>query len=287
MRFILFITFFFSFTLFAKPIVVVSILPQQTFLEKIAGDKVNIVLMVEPGNSPHSYEPKASQMKAISNASLYLAADVEFEHAWLDRFKSQNKNLNIVDTTKDIKKMQMVGHHHHDDDEHHTHHDHDEDGDDPHTWVSPANVKIMAKNIYKALCDIDIKNKTYYEKNFKAFLAEIENTDKTIKEIFKDIPKHTKFIVFHPSWGYFARDYHLTQVAIEVEGKNPKPKELVKIIEEAREENIKIIFTQPEFSDKSATIIAKESGAKVVKISPLSANWSQNLINMAKAIANK
>lgn len=285
MRLLLLVTFFFSFTLFAKPIVVVSILPQQTFVEKIAGDKIKLVLMVEPGNSPHSYEPKASQMKAISNASLYLAADVEFEHAWLSRFKSQNKNLNIVDTTKDIKKMQMVEHHHHDD-KHHSHH-HDEVSVDPHTWVSPANVKIMAKNIYNALSDIDPKNKTYYETNYKAFLAEIEDTDKSIKEIFKDTPLYSKFIVFHPSWGYFARDYDLTQVAIEVEGKNPKPKELVKIIEEAKEENIKIIFTQPEFSDKSATIIAKESGAKVVKISPLNAAWSQNLINMAKAIANK
>jgi zinc transport system substrate-binding protein len=117
--------------------------------------------------------------------------------------------------------------------------------------------------------------------------VEIETTDVTIKEILKEVPLYSKFIVFHPSWGYFARDYDLTQVAIEVEGKNPKPKELVKIIQEAKEENIKIIFTQPEFSDKSATIIAKESGSKVVKISPMSADWSQNLINMAKAIANK
>lgn len=284
MRLFLLFTFFFSLTLFAKPIVVVSILPQQTFVEKIAGDKITLVLMVQPGSSPHSYEPKSSQMKAISNASLYLAADVEFEHVWLERFTSQNKKLHIVDTTKNITKMQMVAHHHHDDD---AHHDHDEESADPHTWVSPANVKIMAKNIYDALCEIDPANKSYYTTNFEAFLVEIETTDITIKEILKDLPLYSKFIVFHPSWGYFARDYDLTQVAIEVEGKNPKPKELVKIIQEAKEENIKIIFAQPEFSDKSATIIAKESGAKVVKISPLSAAWSQNLINMAQAIANK
>ncbi|MGD9719019.1 MAG: metal ABC transporter solute-binding protein, Zn/Mn family [Sulfurimonadaceae bacterium] len=289
MKLLLFFTLVFSLGLHAKPTVAVSILPQQTFVQKIAGDHANIALMVQPGSSPHAYEPKASQMQAISEASLYFAIGVEFEQAWLKRFMSQNKNLKIIDTTKGIEKMHMVAHHHHDHDHHdhgHAHH-HDEGGEDPHTWTSPANVKIMAQNICDALVSIDAANETIYKTNLAAFLQEIEATHATIKETLKDTPLYAKFIVFHPSWGYFARDYDLTQVAIEIEGKNPKPKELVKVIREAKEERIQTIFTQPEFSDKSAKIIAEESGAKVVKVSPLNPDWSQNLIRMAQAIANK
>jgi zinc transport system substrate-binding protein len=289
MKLLLFFTLVFSLGLHAKPTVAVSILPQQTFVQKIAGDHVNIALMVQPGSSPHAYEPKASQMQAISEASLYFAIGVEFEQAWLKRFMSQNKNLKIIDTTKGIEKMHMVAHHHHDHDHHdhdHAHH-HDEGGEDPHTWTSPANVKIMAQNICDALVSIDTTNETIYKTNLAAFLQEIEETHATIKETLKDTPLYAKFIVFHPSWGYFARDYDLTQIAIEIEGKNPKPKELVKVIREAKEEKIQTIFAQPEFSDKSAKIIAEESGAKVVKVSPLNPDWSQNLIRMAQAIANK
>ncbi|MGE4511678.1 MAG: metal ABC transporter solute-binding protein, Zn/Mn family [Sulfurimonadaceae bacterium] len=289
MKLLLFFTLVFSLGLHAKPTVAVSILPQQTFVQKIAGDHVNIALMVQPGSSPHAYEPKASQMQAISEASLYFAIGVEFEQAWLKRFMSQNKNLKIIDTTKGIEKMHMVAHHHHDHDHHdheHAHH-HDEGGEDPHTWTSPANVKIMAQNICDALVSIDAANETIYKTNLAAFLQEIEATHATIKETLKDTPLYAKFIVFHPSWGYFARDYDLTQIAIEIEGKNPKPKELVKVIRKAKEEKIQTIFTQPEFSDKSAKIIAEESGAKVVKVSPLNPDWSQNLIRMAQAIANK
>lgn len=289
MKLLLFFTLLFSLSAHAKPIVAVSILPQQTFVQKIAGDHARVVLMVEPGNSPHSYEPKASQMQSISTASLYFAIGVEFENAWLERFTSQNKNLKIIDTTEGIEKMHMIAHHHHDHHDHdHAHpHHHDEGGEDPHTWTSPANVKIMAHNIYNALVGIDPANENAYKANLATFLQEIEETHATIKETLKDTPLYAKFIVFHPSWGYFARDYDLTQVAIEVEGKNPKPKELVKIIREAKEEKIQTIFAQPEFSEKSATIIAEESGAKVVKVSPLSPDWSQNLIRMAQAIANK
>lgn len=285
MKLLLFFALFFSVCAHAKPVVAVSILPQQTFVQKIAGDHVNIALMVQPGSSPHAYEPKASQMQAISEASLYFAVGVEFEDVWLKRFMSQNKNLKVIDTTKGIEKMHMVAHHHHDHD--HAHHHHDEGGEDPHTWTSPANVKIMAQDICDALVSIDAANETIYKTNLAAFLQEIETTHATIKELLKETPLYAKFIVFHPSWGYFARDYDLTQVAIEVEGKNPKPKELVKIIREAKEEKITTIFAQPEFSEKSATIIAEESGAKVVKVSPLNPNWSQNLINMARSIANK
>jgi len=267
---------------FAKPIVLVSILPQETFVKKIAKESVDVITMVPPGSSPHSYEPKASQMRALSNAKLYFSIGVEFEHAWLKKFLAQNGALKIVDMNQNIQKIQMLEpHHHHNEAEHHE----EEDGIDPHTWTSPKNVAIMARNIYEALVQIDPKNEPYFKKNLREFLSEIDATHTSIKKLLKKSPNKT-FMVFHPSWGYFADTYGLTQIAVEVNGKNPKPKEMVMIIEEAKENKIKTIFTQPEFSDKSAATIAQETDAKLYKISPLAPNWSQNLLKMADALAN-
>ena len=285
--------------LFAKVEIAVSLLPQKTFVEKIAGDKANVIAMVKPGSNPHTYEPKPSQIKEISNAQLYFPIHLEFENIWLDKFAAQNKNMQIVSMTKGIQHILMKKHKHkHKEDSKHVHNDkenhHDEHNDeketyvkpDPHTWTSTLNVKIMAKNIYDALVSVDSINKDYYKANYLTFLNEINDTDKKIREILIDLPSDSKFMVFHPSWGYFARDFALIQFQIEVEGKEPKPKILLELIEVAKKENIKAIFTQTEFSEKSAKSIANELNIKVIKESPLEADWSQNLINMANSIAN-
>lgn len=277
--------------LFAKIEIAVSLLPQKTFVEKIAGDKANVIAMVKPGSNPHTYEPKPSQIQEISNAQLYFPIHLEFENIWLDKFAAQNKNMQIVSMTKGIQHILMKKHKHKEASKHAHNDEHKDEKEtyvkpDPHTWTSTLNVKIMAKNIYEALVNVDSINKDYYKANYLAFLNEINETDKKIREILIDLPNDSKFMVFHPSWGYFARDFALIQFPIEIEGKEPKPKILLELIEQARKENIKAIFTQTEFSEKSAKSIANELKIKVIKESPLEADWSQNLINMANAIAN-
>lgn len=261
---------------------IVSILPQKTFLKAIGGDKVNVVLMVQPGNSPHNYEPKPSQMIEITKADLYFSIDVEFEHVWLPKFKNLNSNMQIVDLTDKITKTRMTTQAN---EEHHNEHEHGHEGEDPHIWTSPANVKIIAENIYQALSAADTENTNYYKQNLNTFLKKVETTDTQIKQILSSLKDQRRFMVFHPSWGYFAKAYDLEQIAVEVEGKEPKPKELIHLLNEAKEEKVKAIFTQPEFSDTVAKIIAKELQIPVVKVSPLAPNWSENLINIANTIA--
>jgi len=266
---------------------IVSILPQQTFVKAIGGDKVNVSLMVQPGNSPHTYEPKPSQMVSVAKAELYFAIDVEFEHVWLPKFTSLNAKISVIDLSKGIEKHAMSsGGHTCDVHGEHDHHEADNSAKDPHIWTSPANVKIIAQNIYDALAKHDAANADYYKTNLETFLTSIEKTDLKIKEILSKLQSRT-FMVFHPSWGYFANTYNLEQIAVEVEGKSPKPKELVQLIKEAKEEKVTAIFTQPEFSDSSAKIIANELNIPVVKVSPLSPNWAENLIKIAKIIAGK
>lgn len=260
---------------------VVSILPEKTFVEAIGGDKVNVALMVQPGNSPHTYEPKPSQMVSVAKADLYFAIDVEFEDVWLPKFMNLNNQMKIVDIAEHVEKMHMTHAH----GGHDSHDEHGHDGEDPHIWTSPGNVKIIAHNIYAALSSFDPQNADYYKVNLQRFLTSIDKTDVTLKEIFSTLKQSRTFMVFHPSWGYFAKAYNLEQIAVEVEGKSPKPRELVHLIKEAKEEKVTAIFTQPEFSDSSAKIIANELGIPVVKATPLAPNWSENLISIAKTIA--
>lgn len=253
---------------------VVSIVPEETFVKAIGGDKVNVALMVQPGFEPHEYEPKPSQMKEIANADVYFPIGVEFEKTWLPKFANQNKKMKIVNIIKGIQKIPMVADPH-------------EGPFDPHVWTSPLNVKIMAKNIYHYLAKFDSKNKAYYKSNYEKFLNSVNKTDIAINKILLDTPAGTKFMVLHPAFGYFARDYGLTQFAIEAGGKSPKPKQMIDLIDEAKKEKIKAVFVEPEFSQKAAEQIAKEIGVPVVAVSPLNPKWSENLIQLANAIANK
>ena len=276
--------------------VTVSILPQKYFVEKIAGDKINVNVMVKPGFSPATYEPKTSQMKKLSSSIVYFAIDVPFENSWLKKFENANKKMMIVDTSNGIKKLEMQEHVHHDEHaehaEHTDHTDHDEHADhdeheglDPHVWTDPILVKIQAKNIYDALVKVDNKNALFYKKNYESFLLELDLLHKKIETILKPY-KDKAFMVFHPSWGYFAKRYSLEQFAIESEGKEPKPKELVELIKDAKEHNIKVVFVAPQFSQNSAKTIAKSINGKVIAIDTLSLDWNNSLIKTAEVIAN-
>lgn len=282
MKKVLFLLLCFSAFAFAKVNTVVSIVPQKSFVEAIGGELVHVEVMVLPGNSPHTYEPKPSQMQAIGQAHLYFTTGVEFEGAWMQKFANQNKAMKIVDSTKGIRKIAMKDKHKEDES-----HNHEHTGLDPHVWTSPANIKIIAKNIVEALIAQDATHKEHFMANYTAFLAKVDATDAQIKEVLKEVKKGTKFMVFHPAWGYFAQQYGLEELAIEVDGKEPKPKELALILKEAREEKITAIFVQPEFSDKSAKQIARELKIPVIKATPLNPKWDESFIALAKAIANK
>ena len=274
--------------LVAKINIATSIAPQKALVDAIGGDKVDVIAMIPAGASPHSYEPKPSQMLAISKAKIYFTVGVEFEEAWIGRFKSQNKKMIIDNSVSGIKKIKMVAHHHDDEHEHegHDHEDHEENGLDPHVWTSPKNLIVMATNIKNHLVKIDAKNKLYYNANYIKLVNSIKSTDLQIKNILKNTPKGSKFMVFHPSWGYFANDYGLVQIPIEIEGKEPKPKDLITLISQAKQEKIKAIFVAPEFSAKSASYISKTLHIPVVKIGNLGYNWHEYTTSFAKAIAH-
>jgi zinc transport system substrate-binding protein len=272
--------------------VFVSIVPQKYFVEQIGKDLVDVQVMVLPGASPATYEPKPKQMADLSRTKIYFAIGVPFENAWLKEITAANPDMEVIHTDHGIEKLPMAAHHHddHEDKHHEAMHDHhkkayDEDhqvdtGLDPHIWLSPALVKIQAKTILSALHQADPANRTTYESNFKSFMGKIDKLDANLKMIFAE-KQGFQFLVFHPSWGYFANDYGLKQVPIEVEGKNPKPAQLKELIQHAREKGIRVIFVQPQFSTKSAEVVAREIDGQVAFADPLAADWMTNLQQVA------
>ena len=277
---------FFTLLNASKPEITVNILPQEYFVEKIVKDKFEINVMVKPGSSPHNYEPKPSQMKSLVNSKAYFLVGDPFEQAWMDKFKQNAKNTLFVDTTKGIEKIQMEEHNHHDEANVDAKHDeHDHSGFDPHVWLDPLLVKIQAKNIYEAMVEIDSHNSDFYKTNYEEFIKELDTLDENIKTILSPY-KDKAFMVFHPSWGYFAKRYDLEQISIEIEGKEPKPNELVELIEEAKKYDIKIVFVAPQFSQKSAKTISKNINANVIAIDPISGNWKESMLDTANQIAN-
>jgi len=258
--------------------VFVSIVPQKYFVQKIGKGLVDVQVMVQPGASPHTYEPKPGQMTALSKTRIYFAIGVSFEQVWLDKIAATNPHMKVVRTDQGIEKIPMAAHHHDDGDGEH-------EGNtepvghgilDPHIWLSPPLVKIQARSILNALQAIDPDHRSVYEANFNAFIAEITALDLDLQHIFNG-QVGLRFMVFHPAWGYFAQAYGIQQVPIEVEGKDPKPSQLKEVIEHARENGIGVIFVQPQFSAKSAKVVAREIGGHVVYADPLAGDWLENL----------
>lgn len=272
----IFLALFLSVSLWAKPIVSVSILPQKYFVEQIASDTLEVNVMVQPGNSPATYEPKPSQMRELSQSSIYFAIGVPFERTWLPKFADNAPKMTIIHTDKGIKKR-MMDSHEHEEDAHHHDHGHDHAGmPDPHIWLDPVLVKTQASNIAAALIATFPQNKALYEANLKEFEAKLDNLDREFKDTFSNLSSR-KFMIFHPSFGYLASRYNLEQIAIEIEGKEPKPSQLAKLIEDAKKEEIRFIFVAPQFSKKSAQTIASEIGGEAVTLDGLAYEWEREL----------
>lgn len=261
-----------------------SIMPQKYFVERIGGDRVNVNVLVLPGKSPATYEPSPDQVIALGKADLFFSIGVGFEKAFIPSIAESLKILKIVDTSRGIKKRNIESHDYEDHDEHgEEEHDHKGGEPDPHIWMSPVLVKQQALNIYNALSEKDPEAKDVYKKGYDSFAADLDNADAELKKVLAPFKGSTLF-VFHPAFGYFADEYGLKQVAIETGGKEPSPSVLESIIKKAKADKVKVIFVQPEFSQKSARAIAQAIGGSVITLNPLHPDYLNNLLNIAEEI---
>lgn len=266
--------------------VAVGVAPVEHFARKIGGELIATTVLVPGGADAHTYEPKPSQMRALSTARVYLSVGLDFEEAWEARLKSANPRMAFVRTDAGLKKLPMPEGH----EDHKGGHKggskaaagHDEESD-PHVWVSPRQARQMAATIAEALAKADPAHAKVYAANLAFFQKEIDALDSQLGGLFSGIPADRRsFLVFHPAWGYLARDYGLNQTAIEFEGKEPSPRRLAAIVSQAKAKGAKVIFVQPQMSQRTASTIAKAIGARLVVADPLAADWAANLLHVAR-----
>ncbi|EGV31642.1 ABC-type metal ion transporter, periplasmic subunit [Thiorhodococcus drewsii AZ1] len=268
---------------FAEPLrVFASVIPIQTFVEKIGGEYVDARAMVRPGFDPHSYDPTPQQIAALADAVLYVRTGVPFEQAWMERIRSANPSMQVVDARDGITLRELEAH----DDEDHDHgsgteQDHEQD---PHVWTSPPLVRHMVGVIRDALTDLDPAHAADFARNHDAFAAELDSLDRDLHKRLDPLPNR-KFMVFHPAWGYFADTYGLTQVPIEREGKEPGPRALAALIDQARADRIKVVFVQPQFDKRQARQVAQAIDGAVIPIDPLASDYVDNLRRVGREFA--
>ena len=263
-----------------KITVAVSLQPYATLVKMLGGDRVNVVTLLPPGADPHNFEPKPAVIKAFSLAQVYFSDGSGLDKVWLPRFLAANKDVKVIDISKNIEWMKSE----HDDHDIHGHH-HDEDEIDPHIWTSPLRVKFLAQNIYQALKQLDPEHETFYTDQVQRVQNQLTAIARKLNETVISLPSDRRsFIVFHPSYGYLAKDFKLKQYAIEVNGKEPKPRDLANLINMGRKNGIKAVFVQPEFSKRAAETIAKDLGAVVVETDPLAADFIGNTEKFIEAL---
>jgi zinc transport system substrate-binding protein len=261
---------------------VVSVLPHKYIVEKVGGARVSVIALVHPGDSPHTYEPKPSQMAALAHAALFFTTGVEFEQAWLPRLRSSLKTVRIVALDSGITKIPMACHH---GEEEHAHaHDHNHAAAlDPHIWLAPELVKGQAAIICSALVQVDAAHAALYRENYRVFMGEISALQDTLRQLLARAA-NKKFLVFHPSWGYFAQEFGLVQVPVEIGGREPRPAELEKIMVLIKKEGISAVFVQPHVSSGAARVLAAQAGLRVCVADDLPEAWDANLRAVAAQI---
>jgi zinc transport system substrate-binding protein len=244
-----------------RPIVVVSVPPQADLVEQLAGDFVDVVVMVPPGANPATYTPTMSQMRAASQMQMYIKVGhphFPFEETWFNRIADASDHAMYIDGAKGLPIRD----------------------DDPHVWLAPSCMRIMADRIAAGLITQFPDRRKTIADNLERFNVRLESLD---AEIRTRLQKHRgqKFLVFHPAWGYFARDYDLEQIAIEHDHKEPSPARLEHVIDQARADGIAVVFVQPQFSEQSAQLVAEAISGRVVPLDPLAHDWFGNMRHVA------
>lgn len=240
-------------------------------MDRIGGTHVEIQVLVGPGQSPATYEPTPKQMTEMARADVYFRIGLPFESRLLDKIQSIFTDLRIVDTRQGIRLYEGE-------------HSHQGEATDPHIWLDPKLVITQATTICDELCRLDSINAQEYRKNLQSFKDDLNRADDRVAEILTPF-RGRKLYVFHPSYGYFARAYGLIQTAFEFEGKEPTPRQLADLIEQARRDGVTAVFVQPQFSSKGAQAVARAIDARVVEMDPLARDYLSNLVTMAENIA--
>ena len=261
-----------------KPVISVSIIPQQYFIEQLAGELVEVNVMIPPGASPATYEPGISQLGKLDRSELYMRIGyVGFEQSWMDKISSVNPDMKIVDLSEGVTIIME------EESEEENHHGHSHHGSDPHIWMSTINARIIARNIHHELLLLFPDKRDYLENRLEQFSTSLDSLHQDILNILEGI-HNKKFMIYHPALSYYSRDYGLEQLSLEIEGKTPSPAHLKEMTDLAREHQISKILIQSQFDRKNAEVLARETGADIIQFDPLDIHWGKQMRYIAEQL---
>ena len=262
-----------SFSLHAEQLsIFVSVPPLQYLAAQVGGEAVSVESIVLPGHNPVNYDPTPKQLQRFADADIYIRSGIPFEQVWMPRLEALNPNMLIVDARSNLPVTSAV----------HAHSAGERDLD-PHVWTSPLNAIAISRSILHALVKLAPQYEQQFRLNQQQLEQRLEKLHHSIEEQLRPIAGAT-FLVFHPAWGYFAKTYGLQQVAIEYQGKEPGPKQLVSVIETARQQQIAFLLVQQQFSGNTAKVVAGELGVELIRTNPLAYDLGASLQQIVTAI---
>lgn len=255
-----------------KPTVSVTIEPFRYFVEQIAGDDVNVNVMVPAGSNPETYEPTPQQMMELSKSILYFkVGEIGFEKTWMKKLQQNAPKTKIIDTSAGIDLAKTSG-----------------GNTDPHTWMSLKSAEIITANIAGALMDMYPDKAAKYKKNYWDYRKHLNKLQDKMDKLDFSVGhnRQTSFVIYHPILTYFAKERGLEQYALEEEGREPSINQMQTIIDRAKGEDINVLFIQKEFANKNVQTFIKATGVKPIEINPLSYDWEEQMLFIMKCMTD-
>jgi len=251
-----------------------SVAPISAIVAAVGGEQVKVASLLRPGESPLTFSPTPRQLADLADSRLLFSAGLPFERAWIPRIRGLSPTLVVVDLRQGLDLI--ANPHAHPGADHHD----DAEEPDPHIWTDPLLVVRISEVIRDRLAQLDPGHAPYYRSRQQALAQRMLALDRELNADLTNL-SHRRFLVFHPAWGYFARRYGLTQLAIEHEGKQTGGRWVAELIEQARRDDIRVILVQPQFDRRLAQQIATAIDGRVHSIDPLAWDFEASLRELA------
>ncbi len=258
----------------------VSIQPQAGLVERIGGERVRVHVLIPPAGSPATYEPTPRQLEALAGADLLVTIGVPFERTLVQRAQSVLTKVTVVDGLEGIERVPIGGSH-----AGHGDHDHGHEQLDPHVWLDPYRLQQHAVTVCEALSTVDPAHADGYRARLEDLEAQLTELDAWVQRRLESL-RGEAVLVFHPAYGYFTRRYGLEQVAVEVSGNAPSPRQLAEVVAQARSVGARAVFVQPQFSQSAAEAVAEALDGEVVPLDPLQRDPIATIRHIADTIAD-
>lgn len=246
-----------------------TIAPVADLVERLAGEDLGVHVLLPQGNTPESYEPTPQDLISLGESASYLyVGNLGFEIAWVERIRALYPELRLVRLDEGLEHNLCASGHHHSPE--HLH--------DPHYWMSFGGIKVMARNVAKALKQEFPERNDYVDSAYRPLELRLDSLlTGQGRRAGVETPGERAFVIYHPSLSYYAEEIGIKQLVIEQDGKEPSPAQISRLINEAKALGVRYVLVQQEFNPLLTESIAREIGAQTIVIHPLQRDWLTEL----------